>query len=42
MTINQILLSNTENERFTLIKIKEAVKPKTHRRTSDLMITKYL
>jgi hypothetical protein len=37
---NQILLPNTENEYFTLIEMKQVLKPWTHQRTSDLMITK--
>ena len=40
MRANQILLPNTENERITSIDMKQALKRRTHQRTSDLMILK--
>jgi hypothetical protein len=40
MGANRILLPNTGNKHFTLIEDKQVLKPRTHQRTSDLMITK--
>jgi hypothetical protein len=40
MGANQILLPNTENEHFTSIEMKQELKPRTHQKMSDLMITK--
>jgi hypothetical protein len=41
MGANQILLPNIENEHFTSIEMKQALKPRTHQRMDDLIITKF-